>query len=407
VSRSARNASAALLALLGLGGALVAACSAFSSDDAPATTATSDASADALAETGDGGAPSACVPAPLDDVDAAAEDASCEPGSPPVDLTLSSKHCGRCGHDCLGDSCSNGRCAVTDVTSDDRGAPQISAAPDGTLFYSTANGDVRSLTPGGAPKTLAVLAVTPGAYAGGVAIGGADLFVKQSDLGIFSVPAQGGAATLLVSRGGNVVGGPAADATNLYYTDYARLIAVPRAAGGVAFDVQVSSPASVDAFGTDGAHIYWASRGPDVDGGTAPTTLKMRGVGKADTAFDRVTGLAPVRGLAFDAEYIYLVSGDGELRRVLKDGVTPPDLIGRITGLRKVAKGIAVDADHVYLACSADGNGGTVQLTLYQVSKCGGPMRVLADDLLYGGGLAASGPHLYWGHAQAVARIAK
>jgi hypothetical protein len=114
-----------------------------------------------------------------------------------------------------------------------------------------------------------------------------------------------------------------------------------------------------------------------------------------------------MRGLTSDAEYIYLVSGNGEIRRVLEQGVTPPEIIGRITGLRRVAKGIAVDDGYVYVACSQDGNGGTVQLDLYQVSKCGGPMRLLADDLIYGGSLAASGPHLYWGHAAAVARIAK
>ena len=46
----------------------------------------------------------------------AAEDASCVPGSSPVDLMVSSKHCGRCGHDCFGDACLGGRCVVTDET---------------------------------------------------------------------------------------------------------------------------------------------------------------------------------------------------------------------------------------------------------------------------------------------------
>jgi hypothetical protein len=56
------------------------------------------------------------------------------------------------------------------------------------------------------------------------------------------------------------------------------------------FNVELTTPGSVDIFATDGAQIYWALRGADVDGGVAPTTLEIRGVAKTDSTLDRATG---------------------------------------------------------------------------------------------------------------------
>jgi hypothetical protein len=90
---------------------------------------------------------------------------------------------------------------------------------------------------------------------------------------------------------------------------------------------------------------------------------------------------------------------------VAKQGVSAPELIGRIDGPRHFPKGVAVDADSLFIAGTE--NSSEVPVTLYRLSKCGGPMRVIADDYMFGGGLASAGPFLYWGRERAIARIAK
>jgi len=300
---------------------------------------------------------------------------------------------------------------VTDRVVENNSA-RVSAAPDGTLYYTTsataAEVVVRALSPMPAtnPKTLATLASANG-YLGEVVVGGSDLFFSQSNVGIIKLTPDGKTSTF-VSRPGGVLRGVAVDAANVYYADSSGMLFAQPRAGEPSFPISSVPAGTIVGPVADGTRIFWAEVAAD-----GKATLKIRGKAKADGPLNRAS-LSSLRALAFDADYVYLVSADGELRRVLKDGVSVPELIGEVPGSRKVPKGIAVDDDSVYLAFTEKETGGTIPLDVYQVSKCGGPMRLIADDTvvgggstIVGGGLVAVGPHLYWGRQTSIGRMAK
>lgn len=112
--------------------------------------------------------------------DAAADSATTDAGSCGADLQTNAKHCGRCGHDCLGAECKAGQCSTVALV------PAIAQpggiAIDATYVYFTSKGDgTVSRTPqaGGAIEPLAVGQDKPL----GVAVANGTLFWSSSRLG--------------------------------------------------------------------------------------------------------------------------------------------------------------------------------------------------------------------------------
>lgn len=391
------------------------ACSSF--EEAPATPDGNDGATEgaAPAEGGavDAGSDSAsvCVPAPLDPVDAA-EDASCEGPGTTIGLDTSSKHCGRCGHDCLGTACVGGKCAVVAVSTE-VGSTSVTAATATHLYYSShdaTNRRVRRLAfADGGVEQLAML--TGNGYLKDTrAVGPTpDVYVVLSDRGVLSIPTTGGAESTVVDDGNNNIERMTADTTNLYWTRYGTLLARSHADGTNAtanFVVHTGTATSVViGMFADGTRLYYALR-DSFDGG-ATVSLWTRGPGKLDSVSQRLASIEEVVDFANDAEFLYWSTPKGEIWRAAKVGASPAERIARVTGTLLHSKGLAVDDRYVYAAMTASATGGDVQMTLVQASKCGGPTRVLVNDAIFGGGLVAAGGYLYWGSSPALQRIAR
>jgi hypothetical protein len=401
-----------LLGVILATGAVAGACSSFSEDDAPLTN-TPDAEAGPAADGDppldaalDTNPPPSCIRQPIEPSDAG-EDASCEPGMPPVVLQSSSKHCGRCGHDCLGTQCSNGRCEVIELTSGESSSPRIGEIFKGMLFYATSVGtgsDVRSVAiPVGTPTTLATTDGGSAMFA--IAVEGSSVYGILPTEGVVSVPVTGGAATTVIPNTGVNFRSLASDATNLYVLDNAGAIKARPHSGAASFAIQNSASGSIDAFGSDGSRLYWTVTSVAVDGGPASTsTLYVRGPNAADSILQRATGLSAVSTLAFDAEYIYLTDGTSQVTRLTKAGMSAPEPVTRITGARRLTAGLTVDDDFVYIACNEYNK---VGLDLYQAPKCGGPARLIAENVIYNFGLFSDDRHLYWSRDTSIARVVK
>lgn len=352
-----------------------------------------------------------CVPAPLEPSDAG-EDANCEGTGVTIGLDTSSKHCGRCGHDCLGTACVNGVCAVVPLSSE-LGSIAVTAATATHLYYSSSGSSSRrvrrfSFADGGVEelanpsgigylKETRAVGPTPSVYA------------VLSDRGVIAVPVGGGSESTVVDDGNNNVDRMAADETNLYWTRSGTLLARAHADGTSVpanFVVHSAKTAVVaTALFADGAHLFYAVRDTG-DGGTT-TSIWMRGPGKLDSVSQRLPSVEDVVDFAGDAEFLYWTTPKGEIWRAAKTGTAKPELVARVPGLRLYSKGLAVDDAYVYAAMTLSGLGGDVQMTLVQASKCGGPIRVLVNDAIFGGGLVAAGGYLYWGSSPSLQRIAK
>ena len=379
--------------------------------DGEAEAATTDASTDpADAST------SVCIPVAVEPSDAG-EDANCEGTGAATILGESGKHCGRCGHDCLGAGCVNGVCNVVPLTTDELGSTSVTAATSTHLYYSSTSGNpsppryVRRLAfDDGGVEFLAIPSGT--GYLHDTRIEGASpaIYTVLSDRGVLFIPTDGGSESTVVADNSNVVLGLAVDAVNLYWLlgsalwGRARADGVNASANFVIHSGTASSAAT--ALIADGAKLYWAVREQLLDGGTT-TSIRVRGPGKNDTVSVHLPAVPDVIGLAVDANFLYWSSPNGEIWRAAKATNALPELVTRVTGARRFSKGLAVDDNYVYAAMSVDSQNGTVAMSLVQAPKCGGPPRLLADDTLVGGGLIAAGGYLYWGRGFSVVRIAK
>jgi hypothetical protein len=394
------------------------ACSSFDAADVPpgdeGGTSTTEASGGPEGAAGDS-APSSCVPSPIE-VSDAGEDASCDGVT--IILAESSQHCGRCGHDCLGASCVNGRCVIASVAQDQLTGVNVAAATATHLYFSTTEDSpggpiyryVRRLAFADAGvETLA--APGGGGYLHETAVEGAtpSVFAILSDRGVIAVNVDQTPETTVVDDGNNNVGHLAVDATNLYWMRSGQLLARPRAdVTNVAANIVVqggSATLEPIAMIADGTKLYWSVRESGADAG-AKTSIRVRGPGKTDSPSVKVASVDEVIEFAADAEFLYWSTPKGEIWRVLKATMATPELVTRVSGPKQYSKGLAVDDGYVYAAMTPSAQGGDLQMVLVQAPKCGGPPRVLAEDGTLGGLVAKDG-YLYWGFAKTVRRIAK
>lgn len=403
--------------------AVAVACSAFSAGDEPQPVADGpeggmdaaglDGELDGQTESSGGDAAPSCTPQPIDAVDAG-EDASCDPGGPPVVLASSSMNCGRCGHDCAGDQCVQGRCVVTMITSGEPTNPSLGSVVGGSLLYGSGAGTSLVVSIGlddaHTKATLATIESDAGGGLDGPVLVGSQIFAVHGDIGIVELPAAGGQWTTFLAQAQSPgrIAGMTADSANVYWaTEYRAIEAAPRPSSGTYYEVQAGFDGKVAGLASDGSRLQWATTPSAVDGGPAPTgTLNIRGTGKTDSTVARASGLSPVAALTFDADYIYIASADGVISRVTKAGTSMPVVITRLPGDRLTPKGFTVDDGFIYIGVT-DGQGGSVQINLFQAPKCGGPARLLTQDAMFGPGLVAAGSFLYWSQFRAIARIAK
>jgi hypothetical protein len=116
--------------------------------------------------------------------------------------------------------------------------------------------------------------------------------------------------------------------------------------------------------------------------------------------------VAPPVQMTLDGGYVYWADALGGVWRVSKTSTTKEPVM-QLPPPRSFAKGIAVDAQNVYVVTSDDGQGGTVPASFFVAPKCGGPARLIQSDTIWSNGLLTEGSHLYWSHNATIARMAK
>jgi hypothetical protein len=140
-----------------------------------------------------------------------------------VDTSSDPSHCGRCGHDCQGGTCSAGACQPVTLASGQNSPSEI--AVDATSVYWTNyyGGTVMKVPlGGGSVTTLASGQNVPG----GIAVDATSVYWTNkgtsannyTDGTVMKVPLGGGSATTLAS-GQNGARGIAVDATSVYWTN--------------------------------------------------------------------------------------------------------------------------------------------------------------------------------------------
>jgi hypothetical protein len=233
----------------------------------------------ALATCIDGGCVVACATNLGDCDDASAN--GCE-----TNLTNSRTSCGRCGHDCLGGTCSSGQCQPVQLGTDLNNAP-IHFVIDATYIYGiNAYGTVtRRLKDGGSPVMLATGDQSPQWPPPHVALSGGALFytgtgADAGDSGTVSaVSADGGASVVIASGDAPFAIGAAgayvawSESAGPVETSALRLCKLaPRPDGGpIASCASVATlgtePGTVDAIGLRGGTLYYTNAGQTADAG--------------------------------------------------------------------------------------------------------------------------------------------
>ncbi len=261
--------------------------------------------------------------------DAPAEGASC---GPEIDLTSDPRNCARCGHDCLGGSCTDSRCQPT-LFQNESDQP-VGLATDGTeLFWTTLNGHVRAirLDRTGAVRELATVA----SAAGYLDLDADFVYAATLDDGhVVRIPKAGGSFEQIMTCSGNCLG-IVVRGGNVYFTDRGpQSLRQVGPDGGTTILGGLNFPEALTA---DDKDFYIAN-----DHGDA--VVKVARSGGTGTDFVKVTD--PV-AVAVDANEIWVVSqGPGVVyRRPLAGGTLEPMATGQ-----QGPTGILLTADAVYWA---------------------------------------------------------
>ncbi len=192
-----------------------------------------------------------------------------------ADLTTDKRHCGRCGHDCLGGNCNAGKCEVVALAGS---LPSpVSLAIDATHLY----------------------------------------LANFRDDSVVRVPKAGGAVEPLVTAWGSVVG-VAVSGTSLFWSSRGSF----GDGGGGSFGgvwtctlpactnkKNVSPVGGVQHLAVNGGFLYYA---------TGDGVRRMAVDGTGDLAL--VSGINQAFSLAVDATHVYYTSRENSLQRVLVGG---------------------------------------------------------------------------------------
>lgn len=332
-------------------------------------------------------------------------------GGPCNAATLASDpaNCGRCGHDCVGGTCSAGVCQPV-VLSAGLGAP-AGLAVDATSVYVTMfeTGAVVAFPKGGG---VGIPLASGQTKARGVTVNGSTLFWADGDFAFNDAGAKGGiwkcalpgcGTPLLVTPSGYGTSYPVIHGAFLYYsTGEDGTVARIPIAGGSSATVATTS----NAFGiaVDDVYAYYTSSQPSlyrahIDGSSSGSEEQL-GAANGTTA-NSATGF-----VAVDADRVYWAYTDdaktGHVLSAAKAAPTGGSITYGTDADNVYPVGVAVDADNIYWSTAGASASVDVPVGDGKVFACprqgcgaGGPT-VLATGNLFSGPIAVDDKAVYW-----------
>lgn len=346
----------------------------------------------------DGGAV-ACIPHAITE-DAGAPDASCgEAGV--VDLSSSAGHCGVCNHSCLNEGCETGQCHVSEIVTlgfVTNNPPGIGALRNGTLYIAQAGTISQAPSAGGTAAPLLQASAVGATSLSPPFIAHERGWTVADQKKLVSFPLDGGGQPQTEASGS--MGALATDGDTVYWANADN--GQVRAVGN---DVPVFSDANVQGVYTmatdrDGLYLMVQPK----PAGTGTKLLLRDPSGQA--VRELLSDLGRPTQMTIEGGHLYWADTGGAVWRMDKSTLQK-EPVTQVPPTRPFVKGLAVDAQSVFVLTTDDGNGGTVQASLHVAPKCGGPVWLLRSDTFWGGGLLADADHLYWSHSSAVARMPK
>jgi hypothetical protein len=288
-------------------------------------------------------------------------------------IATDAKNCGRCGHDCLGAKCSEGRCEAADLAPTES-QPTGIAVVDGMLFWASHDGTIRTCFAANCATTTKDFAVPAERVDGGYT--GASTYTEQ----------------LLV------------DATHVYwpafYTGY--IHRCPRsgcAAGGPEKWVNIGPGAAQPAnVAMDADHVYFTDeQANDVWRCAKSASPCVREhVAATGTILPRAIAVGGVNdGFLYWLSAGYKDEPPGTLAQVKKD-LTDAEPFGMQFGITS-PNALVVTASNVYYSSEDDADGGVNTGAIYKglaANQAGA--QPFATGLSRPGNLALDAQNVYW-----------
>jgi hypothetical protein len=299
-----------------------------------------------------------------------------------VDTEVDASNCGACEHDCLGGTCSEGRCSPVELADQLEFVTELAIGADGAFaggHDTNAFGVplVRIPFTGGSPVTLA-----EDVNAEQLGIRDGYLYVGDSLIGLQRMLLGGGELDLYSSTDCGIF---AFDADGWFCTISSNLADIVRIADNGVGTPIVRREFFPQMLAIDSDRVYWGTYG---NGGISAVPREGGEKVLLTPAQDTVA-------IAVDEQFVYFVGADGRVSKVAKTGGMALDLhVERAP--EPVDASLAMDATHLYVALRTPDPFDPPAGTVLRVAKDGSSVEVLAQVAQEVRAVAVDEQRVYW-----------
>ena len=324
-----------------------------------------------------------------------------------ADLATDGKHCGACGHDCLGGACVSGVCKTATLFTSATGAPYGIAVDDQNVYFTTVKeGSVYRCPKRGCAEAITTMAKGLASPRDVKSDGKNVYFTTLSSIASCPVTGCPPAGPTTFAAGQNAPSTIVLTGDRVWWTNHGSgaggdaVLWCPIAGCGAGPTVFAAKQSAAEGLAVDGARVFWTlayTPGGSVascamgDTCAAPTTL--------------ATGLDIPQSIASDGKNVYWTnfSGLSAMFCPVAGCGGKPMLLAAGAGWYD---GIVLDDAFVYFT-GGDGTGDA--LLRCAKSGCAGGPTVLAKGETKPGKIAVDATAIYWtaSYTGAVSRVAK
>jgi hypothetical protein len=331
------------------------------------------------------------------------------------------KHCGRCGHDCLGGACLGGLCQPV-ILAYDQGGPRGIGVQAGYVYWHNARvGSIMRVAVTGGDPLVVLDGLTLGeAQSVGFVVDATGVYARERGR-IAKVPLEGvadaAAATVLTTEvNGGTSPAIAVDGTYVYYAAPPSISAVPKDGSKPARSIaSIQLPGYFNLDDALGSHL-------SVDDVAAyftqPTTGLVLRIDKANLDAGAEAGPAappalllgnqalPAGTAVTATSLIWTNYGSGSVRSMPKAGLAPGAKPVQVVSGQGAPRRVAVD-EALGLVYFTNAQAGTVASC--PISGCSGTARILASGQASPYDVAFDGESVYWSDeiGGTISRVAK